>query len=96
MSVGTIPIAQEPEMLKNEHLGLSAVSTKPVKSFSDSQVSNPPIPLTHPTIKDGWFTEENDEWPGQALRLRVKKILHVSKSKYQDVSCFRVFFFFLE
>jgi spermidine synthase len=25
-------------------------------------------------------------WPGEAMSLRVKEILHVEKSKYQDVS----------
>lgn len=28
-------------------------------------------------------------WPGQAMSLRVNQILHVEKSKYQDVSCKR-------
>ncbi|CDK24592.1 unnamed protein product [Kuraishia capsulata CBS 1993] len=45
--------------------------------------------LSHPTIKDGWFAEISDTmWPGQAMSLRVKKILHVEKSKYQDVLVF--------
>lgn len=45
--------------------------------------------LTHPTIKDGWFREISDTmWPGQAMALRVKKILHVEQSKYQDVLVF--------
>ncbi|KAK9479627.1 Spermidine/spermine synthase [Lipomyces japonicus] len=45
--------------------------------------------LTHYTIKDGWFREVSDElWPGQAMTLRVNKILHVEKSKYQDVLVF--------
>lgn len=43
--------------------------------------------LTHRTIQDGWFREISDTmWPGQAMALRVKKILHVEQSKYQDVS----------
>jgi hypothetical protein len=43
--------------------------------------------LTHRTIKDGWFMEISDTmWPGEAMSLRVKEILHVEKSKYQDVS----------
>lgn len=43
--------------------------------------------LTHPTIQDGWFKEVSDEsFPGQALELRVKKILHTEKSEFQDVS----------
>ncbi|KAG0635633.1 Spermidine/spermine synthase [Tuber brumale] len=42
----------------------------------------------HPTIQDGWFREVSEMWPGQAMTLRVKKILHHEKSKYQDVLIF--------
>jgi len=42
--------------------------------------------LTHPSIQNGWFREVSDEsFPGQALELRVKKILHTEKSQFQDV-----------
>ena len=44
--------------------------------------------LTHPTIKDGWFREINDMWPGQAMTLKVNQILHHEKSKFQDVLLF--------
>ncbi|KAL1960452.1 hypothetical protein VTO42DRAFT_7751 [Malbranchea cinnamomea] len=44
--------------------------------------------LTHPTIKDGWFSEVSEMWPGQAMNLRVKEVLHHEKSKYQDVLVF--------
>lgn len=47
--------------------------------------------LTHPLIQNGWFKEVSDEsFPGQALELKVKKILHSAKSEFQDVSlaCF--------
>lgn len=45
--------------------------------------------LTHKTIKDGWFREVSDTmWPGQAMSLRVKQILHVEQSKYQDILVF--------
>ncbi|KAG0151056.1 hypothetical protein CROQUDRAFT_651573 [Cronartium quercuum f. sp. fusiforme G11] len=44
--------------------------------------------LSHPAIKDGWFREESHLWPGQAMCLQVKKILHVEKSKFQDVLVF--------
>jgi spermidine synthase len=38
---------------------------------------------------DGWFREISEElWPGQAMTLRVKKVLHHEKSKYQDVLVF--------
>ncbi|KAG8677923.1 putrescine aminopropyltransferase [Ceratobasidium sp. 394] len=44
--------------------------------------------LTHPSIVDGWFREINSQWPGQAMTLKVNRILHVEKSKYQDVLVF--------
>lgn len=44
--------------------------------------------FTHPTIKDGWFREINNMWPGQAMMLKVNSILHHEKSKYQDVLIF--------
>ncbi|KAI5891223.1 uncharacterized protein SCHCODRAFT_02628453 [Schizophyllum commune H4-8] len=45
-------------------------------------------PLTHPSIRDGWFSEISSQWPGQAMTLQVNKILHVEKSLYQDVLVF--------
>ncbi|PPQ87229.1 hypothetical protein CVT25_004079 [Psilocybe cyanescens] len=45
-------------------------------------------PLTHPLIQDGWFREINSQWPGQAMTLKVNKVLHVEKSLYQDVLVF--------
>ncbi|GAA5890862.1 hypothetical protein JCM6882_008838 [Rhodosporidiobolus microsporus] len=49
--------------------------------------------LTHPLIVDGWFREISEQWPGdgtagQAMTLRVKKVLHVEKSLFQDVLVF--------
>lgn len=44
--------------------------------------------LTHPAIKDGWFREESSLWPGQAMSLQVNKVLHIEKSKFQDVLVF--------
>ncbi|EKM50842.1 uncharacterized protein PHACADRAFT_262714, partial [Phanerochaete carnosa HHB-10118-sp] len=44
--------------------------------------------LTHPSIRDGWFREISSQWPGQAMTLKVRKILHVEKSLYQDVLVF--------
>ncbi|KAJ6256356.1 hypothetical protein Dda_8854 [Drechslerella dactyloides] len=44
--------------------------------------------ITHPAIVDGWFREINDMWPGQAMNLKVKKILHHEKTPYQDVLVF--------
>ncbi|TFK60671.1 saccharopine dehydrogenase [Pluteus cervinus] len=45
-------------------------------------------PLTHPAIKDGWFREISSQWPGQAMTLKVNKILHIEKSLFQDVLVF--------
>ena len=40
--------------------------------------------LSHPKIdKDGWFKEISEQWPGQAMALKVKKVLHVEQSKFQ-------------
>lgn len=36
-------------------------------------------------IKDGWFNERSELWPGQAMSLEVEEILHTEKSKYQDI-----------
>jgi len=36
-------------------------------------------------INNGWFSEVNDFWPGQALSLKVDEILFHEKSLYQDV-----------
>ncbi|KAK7682090.1 putrescine aminopropyltransferase [Cerrena zonata] len=44
--------------------------------------------LSHPSIRDGWFREISSQWPGQAMSLKVRKILHVEKSLYQDVLVF--------
>ncbi|PWN51060.1 putative chimeric spermidine synthase/saccharopine reductase [Violaceomyces palustris] len=44
--------------------------------------------LTHPSIRDGWFHETNSQWPGQAMSLQVVRILHVERSKFQDVLVF--------
>ena len=44
--------------------------------------------LTHPSIRDGWFSETSKQWPGQAMSLKVRRVLHVEKSKFQDVLVF--------
>ena len=36
-------------------------------------------------MKEGWFSEMIDIWPGIALSLEVKKILHEEKSRYQNI-----------
>jgi len=40
-------------------------------------------------IRDGWFSEINDLWPGQAMSLEVEEVLCHEKSKYQDVLVFK-------
>lgn len=40
-------------------------------------------------IKNGWFSEINDEWPGEAFSLEVEEILYRGKSKYQDILIFK-------
>jgi len=44
--------------------------------------------ISHPSIKDGWFREIGDFWPGQAMTIKVKQVLHHEQSKYQDVLIF--------
>ncbi|KAF7547231.1 hypothetical protein G7046_g9065 [Stylonectria norvegica] len=39
--------------------------------------------------ENGWYKEESEMWPGQAQTLRVEKVLHHEKSKYQDVLVFK-------
>ncbi|RHZ47145.1 hypothetical protein Glove_590g48 [Diversispora epigaea] len=45
-------------------------------------------PFSHPQIQDGWFREKPLLWPGQALGLKIKEVLHHEVSKYQDVLIF--------
>ena len=39
-------------------------------------------------IIDGWFHERGELWPGQAMSLKVKKVLDHHRSLYQDVLVF--------
>lgn len=37
-------------------------------------------------VKTGWFSEVlEDLWPGQCFSLKIKKVLHEEKSKFQDI-----------
>ncbi|KAJ9587324.1 hypothetical protein L9F63_019151 [Diploptera punctata] len=36
-------------------------------------------------LKEGWFSELNELWPGISLSLEVDKILHSEKSEFQDI-----------
>jgi len=39
---------------------------------------------------DGWYHEKNSEfWPGQAMSLKVDKVLYHEKSPYQDILVFK-------
>ncbi|CAL1532620.1 unnamed protein product [Lymnaea stagnalis] len=40
-------------------------------------------------IKEGWFSEISELWPGQCMSLEVDKVLHHEKSKYQDILVFK-------
>ena len=40
-------------------------------------------------VKNGWFSEVHEMWPGQALSLAVEEILFHEKSSYQDVLVFK-------
>ncbi|CAB9499307.1 Polyamine aminopropyltransferase [Seminavis robusta] len=39
-------------------------------------------------IIDGWFHERGELWPGQAMSLKINKVLDHHRSKYQDVLVF--------
>ncbi|RFU27520.1 hypothetical protein B7463_g8802, partial [Scytalidium lignicola] len=62
------------------HQRFSSVLRLPFSTMSE---------IVHPTIKDGWFREISDMWPGQAMTLKVEKVIHHEKSKYQDVLIFK-------
>lgn len=37
-------------------------------------------------IHNGWFSEISEElWPGQCFSLKVQRVLHEERSKYQDI-----------
>eukprot|EP00761_Pharyngomonas_kirbyi_P014217 gb/GECH01014247.1/.p1 GENE.gb/GECH01014247.1/~~gb/GECH01014247.1/.p1 ORF type:complete len:305 (+),score=68.93 gb/GECH01014247.1/:1-915(+) len=40
-------------------------------------------------IKNGWFSEVHNMWPGQALSLEVEEVLYHGSSEYQDILVFR-------
>ncbi|VDH92172.1 spermidine synthase [Mytilus galloprovincialis] len=40
-------------------------------------------------IKDGWFSELSELWPGQCMSLQVEELLFHEKSKYQDLIVFK-------
>ena len=40
-------------------------------------------------IQNGWFSEINNLWPGQAMSLEVEEVLFHERSDYQDVLVFK-------
>ncbi|XP_062505596.1 spermidine synthase-like isoform X2 [Corticium candelabrum] len=40
-------------------------------------------------VRDGWFSERDTFWPGQALSIKVDEILYDKKSNFQDILVFR-------
>ncbi|GFR94714.1 spermidine synthase [Elysia marginata] len=40
-------------------------------------------------IREGWFSEVSEMWPGQCMSLEVEEVLHKEKSKYQDILVFK-------
>lgn len=39
-------------------------------------------------IENGWFMEKNQQWPGQANSLQVKKVILHERTKFQDLMVF--------
>ena len=39
-------------------------------------------------IKDGWFYEKSDSFPGQTFGLEIEKILFHGKSDFQEILVF--------
>ena len=39
-------------------------------------------------IKDGWFYEKSDTFPGQTFGLEIEKILFQGNSKFQEILVF--------
>mmetsp|Transcript_6151 Transcript_6151/g.22621 ORF Transcript_6151/g.22621 Transcript_6151/m.22621 type:complete len:244 (-) Transcript_6151:2329-3060(-) len=39
-------------------------------------------------ITKGWFAELSELWPGQAMNLKVKEVLHSERTKFQDLIVF--------
>ncbi|KAJ5161658.1 spermidine synthase [Penicillium capsulatum] len=67
------------------HPTIKGQSLTPSSSIPPSH--HPTAPPANPTI-DGWFSEQSNMWPGQAMNLKVNQILHHEKSDYQDVLVF--------
>ncbi|CAH0014357.1 unnamed protein product [Clonostachys rhizophaga] len=77
------PITLVPSLCQRLYFSSSSSSPQRLNSITMSNE------IVHETIKDGWFREISDMWPGQAMTLKVEKVLHHEKSKYQDVLIFK-------
>lgn len=53
-----------------------------------STANDAPLPPMRGLGPDGWFREESPMWPGQALSLKVKKVMVDGESEFQHVSVF--------
>lgn len=40
-------------------------------------------------VVNGWFSENDVLWPGQAMSYQVDEVLYEGKSKFQDILVFR-------
>ncbi|KAL3422955.1 spermidine synthase [Phlyctema vagabunda] len=74
--------------LQTHHNIFKRFSPSSTKSFQFLHTRPKMSEITHPTIKDGWFREISEMWPGQAMTLKVKNVIHHEKSQYQDVLIF--------
>lgn len=42
-------------------------------------------------IRNGWFSEINELWPGQCFSLQIKEVLHEERSDFQDIKLIDTF-----
>ena len=47
------------------------------------------LPHASMPLKDGWFSESEVMWPGQAMSLKVEQVLYEGRSEFQDILVFR-------
>ncbi|EDO42360.1 predicted protein [Nematostella vectensis] len=40
-------------------------------------------------IHNGWFSEINKQWPGQAMSIEVEEVIYEGKSKFQEILVFK-------
>lgn len=71
--------------LNQENNEQDRISTVEPEHSADSNKNDVKEPLVMEQIKDGWFREINEMWPGQHFALKVDKVLAHEKSDYQDV-----------